>query len=122
MNIITLIFALWLWNWLGGLVFGIVLGVVIVAPFLARMNKDPDNAGKVRAYCRAVGTNHLLNHLATVTGSALLCAASTADGATPPWLAWPVFGIYVLFWRLTHILDSAHKMITGDGVPAATFM
>ncbi len=122
MNVITLLFTLFFWNWLGGLVLGLVFGAIIVAPFLVRMKNDPDNSAKARAYCRAVGTNHLLNHLATVLGSALLCAASTVDGATPPWLAWTVFGLYFVFARLTHILDAAHKMVTGAGLPDASYM
>jgi hypothetical protein len=122
MGIISLLFALFFWNWLGGLLFGLIFGAVIVAPFLVRLNKDPENIAKARAYCRAVGTNHLLNHLVTVTGSAVLCAASTTEGYVPAWLAWGVFGIYFLFTRLFHILDAAGKIVTGAGLPDASYM
>ena len=122
MTIITLLIALAVWNWLGGLVLGIVLGAIIVAPVLFRFKNDPENIEKARAYFCAVATNHLLNHLGTVIGSGLLCAASAADGNVPPWMAWTIFGVYVVFWRLFHILDSIGKMISGAGMPDGSYM
>jgi hypothetical protein len=122
MTILGLLIGLFLWNWLGGLAAGLVFGPIIVAPFLVRFNKDPENFAKARAYCRAVGTNHLVNHLITIIGSAVMCAASTVDGNVPTWLAWGIFSLYFLFTRLSHILDAAHKMITGAGLPDAAYM
>lgn len=47
MNVITLLFTLFFWNWLGGLVLGLVFGAIIVAPFLVRMKNDPTIAQKL---------------------------------------------------------------------------
>jgi hypothetical protein len=121
MGIFSLLVAIAIWNWLGGLVAGLVLGLIIVAPFLARFNADPENVDKARAYCRAVATNHLINHTITTLGTLALCVGS-AEYAVPVWLGWTIFGLYFLFWRLAHFLDAFHKLVTGEGLPAASAM
>jgi len=118
MSILTLIISVVFWNWLGGLGLGVVFGLFVI-PFFKRAKNFPEDERAARAYFRAVATNHLINHFATSLITAAFCwyAASTE---TSPWMAWTVFGLFFVFGRLQHIIDAGHKLITGEGMPAAS--